>query len=80
MSEYKADDLLQDTKQYMTSQLGAYHLDTLTQMLNGYLSAASNMESEHPDRYLAKYNALKEFETFILSPLGNDTPARDHKS
>lgn len=76
MSEYKDEDLKQDSIQYMGSQLGIHHMSVLTAMQEGFLSQASSISEEHPDRYLAKYSAIKEVIEFLKSPLDDDTPSR----
>ena len=74
MSEYSDKNMQEDTRQYLRSELGVHHITTLESMADGALSAASDITQEHPDRYLAKYNALKEVIEFIKSPSDDDTP------
>lgn len=71
MSHYDRNpkDLAQDTKQFLDSQFGRYFMETLGEMQQGSLSRASDINAMHPDRYLAKYNAVQEVVNFITSPL-----------
>lgn len=70
----RTEDLIQDTKVFLKSEFGAYVMETLSEMQKGFLSQASDMSNEHPDRYLAKYNALQEVLELIRQPLDDDTP------
>jgi len=76
MDEYIAKDLQQDTKDFLGSQYGQYVTVTLSEIAEAYLSSAQNIEVEHPERYLAKYSAIKEVLTFINQPLDNDKSTR----
>ena len=78
MSNYedKPDDLIQDTKDFLKSEYGQYIVSTIEAMQQGYLSGATNVDLPHPERYAAKYSALKEVINLINSPLDDDTPTR----
>lgn len=76
MSHYddRPDDLIQDTKDFLKSDYGKHIVLTLKEMQEGFLSGAANMEANHPERYAAKYSALKEVIDLINSPLDDNTP------
>lgn len=78
MSHYDTnpDDLAQDTKSFLKSDYGQHIVSTIKAMQQGYLSGASNMELPHPERYAAKYSALKEVIDLINSPLDDDISLR----
>lgn len=69
---YYADrpkDLLQDTKNFLNSEYGKYIVSTLQEVAEGHLANAANMSIEHPERYAAKYSAVKEALNLIYAPL-----------
>lgn len=76
MSHYtdKPEDLTQDTKEFLNSEYGKYLVPILEDLKQGYLSAASDMQHPYPERYLAKFSALKEVTDLILSPLDDSNP------
>lgn len=76
MSRYeeKPEDLIQDTKEFVRSDYGSHVMSILEAMCDGYLSRAADVELPHPERYAAKYSALKEVLDLIKSPLDDDTP------
>lgn len=76
MNDYKAEDLRQDTKQFVSSQLGSHILTTIEEMMRGELSAATDMSAIYPERHLARYSALEEVLDFIRQPLDDDTSPR----
>lgn len=77
MSNYdeKPEDLIQDTKEFLKSEFGQHIMSTLEAKREGFLSSVANIKEEHPDRYAAKYSALKEVIEFIESPLDDDIPS-----
>lgn len=78
MSHYdtRPEDLITDTKSFLKSDFGQYVMGILADKQAGFLSQASNMAAEHPDRYLAKYIAVKEVVDLINSPLDDDISPR----
>ncbi len=78
MSHYedKPEDLIQDTKNFLESDYGKYIVSTLQETADGHLAGASNIENSYPERYAAKYSAVKEVLNLIHSPLDDDTPTR----
>lgn len=76
MSPYEdnPEDLVQDTKGFLKSEYGKYVISTIQEMSEGSLSRAGNMDTPYPERYAAKYSALKEVLELIYSPLDDDTP------
>jgi hypothetical protein len=72
MSDYldRPDDLAHDTKNFLKSEYGKHIVSTLESMKDGYLSKASNVELPYPERYAAKYSAIKEVMDLINSPIG----------
>ena len=71
----RTDDLIQDTKVFLKSEYGTYLISTLQEMADGYLAGAADIRIEHPERYAAKYSAIKDVLNLIHSPLGDDTPS-----
>lgn len=71
MSNYldKPEDVIQDTKDFLKSEYGKHIISTLEEKKEGYLSGAANIESPYPERYAAKYSALKEVIELINSPV-----------
>lgn len=69
----KQDDLIQDTKDFLKSDYGQHIVSTLLETGRGYLSSVADIKAEHPDRYAAKYSALKEVLDLIYQPLDDDT-------
>lgn len=78
MSYYddRPKDLIQDTKDFLRSDYGRYVMSTIKEMSDGHLSGAANIDLPHPERYAAKYSALKEVTDFVNSPLDDDTPSQ----
>lgn len=76
MSHYedRPEDLLQDTKNFLNSDYGKYIVSTLEETAQGHLAGACNMKDPYPERYAAKYSALKEVLDLINSPLDDSTP------
>lgn len=72
MSAYidRPEDIAQDTKVFLNTELGQHITTTLAEMQQGFLSQASDMNAEHPDRYLAKYITVQEVIDLINSPIG----------
>lgn len=68
-------DLIQDTKDFLKSEYGQHIVSTLEEMQQGYLSGAADIKAQYPERYAAKYSALKEVIDLIKSPLDDNTPA-----
>lgn len=77
MSHYddRPEDLAQDTKSFLKSDYGKYLISTLQEMAKGYLTSTADIRIEHPERYAAKYSALKEALDLIYQPLDDDTPS-----
>lgn len=77
MSHYddRPDDLVQDTKKLLASDLGKFLLPILEEKAAGYLALADDMERPYPERYLAKHSAVKEVLDLIYSPLDDNTPS-----
>ena len=65
-----------DALGYSRSEYGKYRMEILDGMIEGALSAATNPTQQFPDRYLARYTALKELKDSIISDLGSDTPSQ----
>lgn len=78
MSYYddRPQDLIQDTKNFLKSDYGKHIIDTLEAKATGHLANTCNIEHPYPERYAAKYSAIKEILEFIHSPLDDDTPPR----
>lgn len=78
MSHYedRSEDLLQDTKNFLKSDYGTHVVSTLKEMADGHLAGACNMDAPYPERYAAKYSALKEVLDLIYSPLDDNTPTQ----
>jgi hypothetical protein len=76
VNEYSEEDLIQDTKEFLASQYGKYITQILSEKAEGFLSAASDIREEHPERHLAKYSALKEVLELINLPLDDDSRTR----
>lgn len=72
----RPQDVLQDTKDFLKSEYGQYIVSTLREKADGHLAGASNIENPYPERYAAKYSALKEVLDLIHSPLDDDTPSQ----
>lgn len=70
----RLEDMRQDTKMFLESELGMHIMETLKTKLEGHLSNASDVSTEHPERHIAKYSAVKEIIEFIQSPLDDHTP------
>ncbi len=72
--DYKPEDLIHDTKQFLASQYGKHIMQILQEKQDGLLANVASVTTEHPERYAAKYSALKEVIDLINSPLVDDTP------
>lgn len=72
MNEYKEKELQEDTRRFLKSQYGNHVMTTLEEISLGHLSNAADISTEHPDRHLAKYSAIKEIIDFIQQPLDDD--------
>jgi hypothetical protein len=70
----KPGDLIQDTKDFLKSEYGQYFISILEDTAEGYLAEVANIKARYPERYAAKYSALKEVLALINSPLDDDTP------
>jgi hypothetical protein len=71
MSHYdtRPDDLVQDTKQFLESEYGKYVVSTLEEMQSGNLTNTADIKAEHPERWAARYSAVKEVLELIKSPV-----------
>lgn len=71
MSYYddRQDELIQDTKNFLESDYGKHIVTTLEETAEGHLSNVADVKTEHPERYAAKYSALKEVLELIHSPI-----------
>lgn len=72
----RPEDLKQDTKNFLNSEYGKYIMGIIEDMRSGHLSRAADVAIEHPERYAAKYSALKEVIELIHAPLDDSTPSR----
>lgn len=70
----KPQQLAADAAHFVKSEYGKYRMDILDSMIEGALSAASSPLQQFPDRYIARYSALKELKESILSDFESDTP------
>lgn len=77
MSHYedRPKDLIQDTKNFLESDFGKHIVSTLQETAKGHLASVADIRAEHPDRYAAKYSAIKEVLDLIYQPLDDDTPS-----
>lgn len=73
--EDKPDDLAQDTKDFLKSDYGQHIVSTLQETAKGHLANVADIKAEHPERYAAKYSALKEILDLIYSSLDDNTPS-----
>jgi hypothetical protein len=71
----RPNDLVQDTKQFLESEYGKYLVGVIQDKCSGTLGAVADINVEHPERYAAKYSALKEVLDLIYSPLDDHTPS-----
>lgn len=78
MSHYddRPNDLIQDTKDFLKSDYGNHIVSTLEETAQGYLAGAADIKARYPERYAAKYSALKEVLELIYQPLDDDTPTQ----
>lgn len=74
--EDKKKELVQDTKNFLSSEYGQFVMKTLQDMAAGYLVGTTNVSAKYPERYASRYAAIKEVIDFINSPLDDDTLAR----
>lgn len=72
----KPENILQDTKQFLRSELGSYLMGIFEDMRDGELASASSKAETNKEWCLAKYNAYQEVIQTILSPLEDDKPTR----
>lgn len=72
----RPQDLRQDAKTFVVSEYGAYVISILQEMSEGYLSKAADVYLPYPERFAAKYSAIKEVLNLLYSPLDDDTPSR----
>lgn len=72
MNQYedRPKDLIQDTEDFLKSDYGKYIVSILEETAKGHLAGACNMKDPYPERYAAKYSALKEVLDLINSPIG----------
>lgn len=70
----RPQDLIQDTKDFLKSDYGKHIVSTLEAMQEGLLAGVANVEAPYPERYAAKYSALKEVHDLIYQPLDDNTP------
>lgn len=77
MSHYedKPEDLVQNTKAFLDSDYGKHIVSTLEETAKGHLAKVADVTADHPERYAAKYSALKEVLELIHMPLDDDTPS-----
>jgi hypothetical protein len=76
MSYYdNPQDLIQDTKAFLASDYGKHIVSILTLKQDGHLSGAADIDTPYPERYAAKYSAVKEVLDLIYSPLDDDIPS-----
>lgn len=68
----KPEDLLQDTKQFLKTEFGAYFMSTLKEMQANAISDASSVTQLNKEWHLAKYNAFQEVLNLIKQPLEDD--------
>jgi hypothetical protein len=75
MSHYgdNPKELAQDAKQFLSSQYGKYIMEILDAKEYGLISAVTNLENQHVDRYAAKLSAIREVKE-LLQPLDDDIP------
>jgi hypothetical protein len=72
VNEYTPENRRQDTKEFLRSQLGADIMSTLIETAEGHLSKGADMTEDYPERYIAKYAAVKEVIDLINQPLDDD--------
>lgn len=77
MSHYddRPEDLKQDAKDFLASTYGEYITSILKEMSEGALNKAADVLFPYPERYAAKYSAIKEVLNLLYSPLDDDTPS-----
>lgn len=73
--EDRPSDLLQDTKDFLKSDYGKYIVSTIEETMEGHLAGVANIKARYPERYAAKYSALKGVLELINSPLDDNTPS-----
>lgn len=69
-------NFVQDAQDFVTSQYGSYLLSVFEETAAGHLASAVNVSEEHPDRFLARYGAVKEMLETINQPLDIDKSSR----
>lgn len=77
MTKFAEDSarIAQGALSYLRSDYGKYRMEILEGMIDGALSSATNPTEPYPDRYLARYAALKELKDSIQGDLESDTPS-----
>lgn len=69
-------NFVQDAQDFVTSQYGSYLLSVFEETAAGNLASAIDVSEAHPDRYLARYGAVKELLETIHQPLDNHKSSR----
>lgn len=77
MKKYSEDTqrVANDALGFSRTEYGKYRMEILDGMIEGALSAAINPTQQFPDRYLARYAALKELKDSILGDLESNIPS-----
>lgn len=65
---------MHDTKEFLKSEYGQHIVSTLQATAKGHLAGVADISAEHPDRYAAKFSAVKEVLELIYQPLDDDIP------
>ncbi len=72
MIEFKDDELVTLTKDYLNSKLGMYHMQLLTNKAAGFTQLAQNINTQSPQRYTDKASGIIEAINDIKAPLSDD--------
>jgi hypothetical protein len=67
-------NLAADAKDFLNSEYGKHIVSILLETANGHLAKVADIKAEHPDRYAAKYSAIKEVLALLYQPLDDDIP------
>jgi hypothetical protein len=70
MKDYKLENLVEDTKQFLSSEYGIYLMQILEDTAQGHMSKAKNVQEQSPIRSLDRATAVMEVIQTIKSPLG----------
>lgn len=78
MTKYVNDSkrIAQDALGHQRSEYGKYRMEILDDMIAGALSAAVDPTQQYPDRYLARYGALKQLKESFESDLESGIPTQ----